>query len=164
MDKSCANCKNINLSIKECREDLGCIDFSKWVDAKKDNDVSCVCLNCANEISNDGDNTNCVDCEDYSKFKTIYIKTSLNKFEEYGRDLGKLVDRKQAAYGDSFGNAGKILKVLYPKGVSVEQYDDFLAITRIIDKMFRIATDKDALCENPFKDIAGYGLLGSVKK
>jgi hypothetical protein len=35
-----------------------------------------------------------------------------------------------------------------------------LAITRIVDKLFRIATKKDALGENPFKDIAGYGILG----
>ena len=35
-----------------------------------------------------------------------------------------------------------------------------LAITRIVDKLFRIATKKDAFGENPFKDIAGYGILG----
>ncbi len=35
-----------------------------------------------------------------------------------------------------------------------------LAITRIIDKLFRIATKKDAFGESPFKDIAGYGILG----
>lgn len=35
-----------------------------------------------------------------------------------------------------------------------------LAITRIVDKLFRIATDKDAFGESPFKDIAGYGILG----
>ena len=35
-----------------------------------------------------------------------------------------------------------------------------LAMTRIIDKLFRIATHKDAFGESPFKDIAGYGILG----
>jgi hypothetical protein len=35
-----------------------------------------------------------------------------------------------------------------------------LAITRILDKLFRIATRKDAFGESPFKDIAGYGILG----
>ena len=35
-----------------------------------------------------------------------------------------------------------------------------LAITRIVDKLFRIATKKDAFGESPFKDIAGYGILG----
>ena len=57
-------------------------------------------------------------------------------------------------------NLIKILKILYPDGIEPSQYRDMLAITRIIDKLFRIATDKDALGENPFKDIAGYGILG----
>jgi hypothetical protein len=39
-----------------------------------------------------------------------------------------------------------------------------LAVTRIVDKLFRIATDKDAFGENPFKDIAGYGILGINNK
>jgi hypothetical protein len=29
-----------------------------------------------------------------------------------------------------------------------------------IGKLFRIATKKDAFGESPFKDIAGYGILG----
>ncbi|MDY6910769.1 MAG: hypothetical protein SVM79_00180 [Chloroflexota bacterium] len=80
-----------------------------------------------------------------------------------GADLGKLVDKKQAAYGDSFGNAGKMLAVLYPDGICPEQFDDMLTIVRIIDKLFRIANDKGAFCENPYQDIAGYGLLGMGK-
>ena len=35
-----------------------------------------------------------------------------------------------------------------------------LAITRIVDKLFRIASQKEAFDESPFKDIAGYGILG----
>ncbi|MBW2598588.1 MAG: hypothetical protein JRC60_00445 [Deltaproteobacteria bacterium] len=38
-----------------------------------------------------------------------------------------------------------------------------MAVTRIIDKLFRIATDKDALGESPYHDIAGYGILGAMK-
>ena len=49
---------------------------------------------------------------------------------------------------------------MYPKGIQPEQYKDMLAITRIADKLFRIATKKDAFGESPFKDIAGYGILG----
>lgn len=84
----------------------------------------------------------------------------MKNYQQLGSDLGKLVDEKQAAYGDSFGNAGKILAALYPNGVRPDQMDDMLAIVRIVDKMFRIANQKDAFNENPFKDIAGYGLLG----
>ena len=35
-----------------------------------------------------------------------------------------------------------------------------LGITRVIDKLFRIANRKEAFGENPWEDIAGYGLLG----
>jgi hypothetical protein len=81
-------------------------------------------------------------------------------FEKIGTNIGKLVDQKNAAYGSSFKKSEQILKVLYPEGIKPEQYGDMLAITRIVDKLFRIATKKDALGENPFKDIAGYGILG----
>ena len=82
------------------------------------------------------------------------------KFEKIGTDIGKLVDEKNTAYGSSFEKSEQILKVLYPEGIKPDQYKDMLAITRIVDKLFRIATKKDAFGENPFKDIAGYGILG----
>jgi ribosome biogenesis protein Nip4 len=91
--------------------------------------------------------------------KNIFSEV-LMKFEKVGSEIGKLVDEKNAAYGSSFEKSEKILKVLYPNGIKPEQYKDMLAITRIVDKLFRIATDKDAFGESPFKDIAGYGILG----
>lgn len=84
-------------------------------------------------------------------------------FEEIGREIGRLVEEKQLAYGDAFGRAGEVLRQLYPDGIQLEQYDDMLAVTRIVDKLFRIATDRDALGESPFRDIAGYGLLGTAR-
>jgi len=85
----------------------------------------------------------------------------MGKYENIGADLGALVDEKQAAYGDSFGKAGEIMKVLYPQGIKPDEFRDVLAVIRIIDKLFRIANNKNYGGENPFKDIAGYGLLGS---
>ena len=82
------------------------------------------------------------------------------KFEKIATEIGKLVEEKNLAYGSSFLKSEKILKILYPDGIRPDQYKDMLAITRIIDKLFRIATQKDAFGENPFKDIAGYGILG----
>jgi hypothetical protein len=52
------------------------------------------------------------------------------------------------------------LSVLYPSGIKPEQYTDALAIIRVIDKLFRIANNKDAFAESPWRDIAGYALLG----
>lgn len=83
-----------------------------------------------------------------------YIKTA--------NDLGKLVEEKQQAYGDSFTKSEEIIKILFPNGVKPENYRDLLTITRIIDKLFRIATRKNAFGESPYRDIAGYALLGLV--
>ncbi len=74
-------------------------------------------------------------------------------------EIAATVERKQAAYGDSFGEAGAVIAILYPSGIPVEAYGDALAIVRVVDKLFRIATDRDALGESPWRDIAGYALL-----
>jgi len=87
----------------------------------------------------------------------------MSDYEDAGRDIGKLVASKQKAYGDSFGRSYLILEVLYPNGISIEQYPDALTIIRIIDKLFRIANWKDAFNENPYGDLTGYGLLGYVR-
>lgn len=81
-------------------------------------------------------------------------------YEELGRSVGALVDTKNKAYGSAFDDAGSFLKLLYPDGIQPKQYGDALALVRIFDKMKRIATDRDALGESPYRDIAGYGLLG----
>ena len=80
------------------------------------------------------------------------------------RQLGELCAEKNAAYGDSFFQSGELLKLLYPDGVNVDQYQDLLAIARILDKLFRIARHKNAFDESPYRDIAGYGILGAVKE
>jgi hypothetical protein len=89
------------------------------------------------------------------------------KFKEMGQALGELVESKQVQYGDSAGRAGRIIEILYPDGIKPYQYDDALLMVRVLDKLSRIAqrgTDgKDLGGESPWKDIAGYGLLGAVK-
>ena len=81
-------------------------------------------------------------------------------FADLGLEVGNLVAKKNKAYGDSAGTAGEMLKLLWPNGVPVEQYNDMLLLVRVWDKMKRIATDKTALGEDPWADITGYGLLG----
>lgn len=82
-------------------------------------------------------------------------------------ELGKLVEEKQVAYGDSAGRAGKIIAILYPTGIRLDQYDDALLIVRILDKLSRISQRRpdgqDRMGESPFRDIAGYGILGAAK-
>lgn len=92
------------------------------------------------------------------------VKDHENKYESAGADIGRLVQTKQKAYGDSFGKSGAILRILYPDGIAPEQYDDMLATIRVIDKLFRIATDRDALGEDPWRDVTGYGILAVVRR
>jgi hypothetical protein len=84
----------------------------------------------------------------------------MKDYEKIANEIGKLVQEKNEAYGDSFGEACKILDVLYPGGINPSQYRDALAITRVIDKLFRLANKKDAFGESPWRDICGYAILG----
>ena len=81
-------------------------------------------------------------------------------FEKIAAEIGSLVQEKNEAYGDSFGQSSRILEVLYPDGIRPEQFRDALAITRVIDKLFRLANKKDAFGESPWRDICGYAVLG----
>tara|TARA_R110000824_G_scaffold220429_2_gene407585 strand:+ start:546 stop:857 length:312 start_codon:yes stop_codon:yes gene_type:complete len=81
-------------------------------------------------------------------------------YTNIGASIGHLVEEKNKSYGSSFEKSKEILKILYPDGVRPAQYQDMLAVTRVVDKLFRIANKKDAFGENPWQDIAGYGILG----
>jgi len=88
------------------------------------------------------------------------MKTKNKLYETIGTEIGTLVQEKNEAYGDSFGQACRILEVLYPLGIQPSQYRDALAVTRVIDKLFRLANKKDAFGESPWRDICGYAILG----
>lgn len=84
---------------------------------------------------------------------------SAEKFRTIAGNVANLVIEKQAAYGDSFSKSGDIMRILYPKGISTEQLSDALTVVRVLDKLFRIATKKDAFGESPWQDVMGYALL-----
>lgn len=86
----------------------------------------------------------------------------MSDYVKIASDIGKLVAAKQQAYGDSFNKSEQIINILFPDGIKPENYKDLLTITRIIDKLFRIATKKSAFDESPYRDIAGYALLGLI--
>lgn len=89
------------------------------------------------------------------------MKTS--PYPELAAEVANLVTEKERAYGSSFYKAGAIMRILYPNGVSPDQLDDALTIVRMLDKMFRIATDRDALGESPWQDLCGYSLLALAR-
>jgi hypothetical protein len=84
-------------------------------------------------------------------------------FERIASEVGRLVTEKNEAYGDSAATSGKALELLYPDGLKPEAYGDALLLVRIWDKLKRIATRKNYAGESPYRDIAGYGLLGAAK-
>lgn len=84
-------------------------------------------------------------------------------FESLGQRIGALVDTKNRQYGDSTNKTGQILAILYPDGVKPEQYHDMMLITRILDKLNRIANGNQGE-ENAFQDLAGYSLLGMKER
>lgn len=81
---------------------------------------------------------------------------------EAAERLGQLVAEKNLAYGDSVTASNAIMLELYPGGIQPEQYMDALLVIRIVDKLKRISNAKGAFDEDPFMDIAGYGLRGMV--
>ena len=88
--------------------------------------------------------------------------------QQIATQIAELVDSKQQAYGNAFEKVTEILKVLYPQGVPVYKYQDFLTVVRILDKICRIsslpANGKDSMGEEPWKDIMGYALLAIENK
>lgn len=83
----------------------------------------------------------------------------VSRFVAIAHEVAELVEQKNRAYGSSFATAGPMLRLLYPDGVPPEKYADALLLVRLWDKMMRIATDRDALGEDPWRDILGYAIL-----
>lgn len=82
-------------------------------------------------------------------------------YEELAVSIGRMTDEKSRQYGDSAQRAEAIMKVLYPNGVPVNAFKNALLVIRICDKLCRIATAAEGDNEDAWRDIAGYGLIGS---
>lgn len=80
----------------------------------------------------------------------IYINIAL--------EIGKLVQEKNAQYGDSVNNTEEFLNILFPNGIDPENYKNIGVIVRVWDKLKRIANGNKGK-ENAWQDIAGYGIL-----
>jgi len=81
----------------------------------------------------------------------------MKTYEQIGADLVELLEEKRKAYGDGFDGVPKMLEVLYPNGISPENYKNLLTLTRILDKIYRISNNDKS--EDPWLDIAGYCFL-----
>jgi hypothetical protein len=83
------------------------------------------------------------------------------RFETLGAEIGALTDDKNAAYGDSLRKCADILRIIYPNGIGPADYLDAGIMIRILDKFSRIANDKGAFSENPWRDCVGYCVLAT---
>ena len=122
-----------------------------------------VCANCLFVgYSTEGEKycSNLNTCVDFSKWRPGELVNETSKYERIGTEAGKLVAEKNLAYGDAFSKTGDFMRLLYPDGIKPGQYKDALCLVRMFDKMVRIATDKDAFGESPFRDLCGYSILG----
>ncbi len=87
----------------------------------------------------------------------------MNKFEKIASDLSTILSMKNEAYGNAFDKTTQILMLLYPNGITVNQYKDVHVIVRMLDKLSRIARDNDPMGESPYMDIAGYSILALAR-
>lgn len=86
-----------------------------------------------------------------------------SEFEVVAREVGELTTQKNSAYGDAVRKTEEILRIMYPDGVPSYKIGDMLLLVRILDKMIRISCgDPAAFDESPYRDIAGYGVLGAA--
>ncbi|GAA4879518.1 hypothetical protein GCM10023310_69620 [Paenibacillus vulneris] len=91
-------------------------------------------------------------------------------FETLATDIGKLVDKKQIAYGNSVDKTYRLMQIYLEKWRNEDNtytipeslIKHILLQVRIIDKQNRIFNNPaaDLMQENCYLDITGYGLLG----
>ena len=90
------------------------------------------------------------------------MTSPIGEFSEEALRLTDMLIKKHQQYGESYKQSGQVLKLLYPNGIKPEQYGDMLAVTRIVDKLFRIAVGRSDDVEN-WRDVAGYGLIMKMR-
>lgn len=91
------------------------------------------------------------------------MRPVIKQFDRIAAEVAAVTADKDRKYGEAFEKCGEFLRLLYPAGLAPHQYGDALALVRIFDKAMRIATDKDAYEESPYRDLCGYALLGAER-
>lgn len=77
--------------------------------------------------------------------------------------LGRMVGAKNASYNDSYNRTDELLHLLFPEGISSDQYHLIPPVVRWFDKTNRLISNPNAYGESPRFDQVGYSLLDLVK-
>lgn len=79
-----------------------------------------------------------------------------------GIQLGEMLADKNERYGSAFMRVPEMLKLYFPDGIRPDQYGDVAMFIWIFEKKARIAAcPVRGDVEDPYIDIAGFGVLGS---
>lgn len=99
---------------------------------------------------------------DWGQIPTVPFE---QKLRMAGDEISTLVVEKNRAYGNSVNKTVDQLRSLFPCGIHPDKYVDLLLMVRVLDKFNRLADgDAAAFGENPWRDIAGYGIIGMAQK
>ena len=72
-------------------------------------------------------------------------------------------EKKEAEYGNSYMKVANMLEILYPNGISIDNFNDFLSISKILEKIARLSSDGNVNNLDIYRDVAGYALIGIMK-
>lgn len=182
-NKGCPNCGSHDLNrrdktISVSEKDAKAPPFELEMYPEKSQPIIQVCPYCSTEhqftCSMDIFKCSCGKTVKMSDFQTIQAKEGkiyfLNQkqiieesnFEKIGKEIGQLLNKKNKDYGNAFIDVAEFMKLMFPQGIPPDKYIHALVLTRIFDKMKRIVNvKKEEDVENPYEDIAGYGILMS---
>lgn len=100
-------------------------------------------------------------------------RRKVNNYEKIAQEIGKLVEQKQRAYGNSVDVTEELFQVWLKRyqnkdntyTIPSELLSHLLLMVRMVDKINRIVTNPkgDLMGENPYSDLVGYSLIGVGK-
>jgi hypothetical protein len=90
--------------------------------------------------------------------------TNRNIYEHEAQKIASIVIEKRQAYGKkSLEQVEAIISILYPTGITSQDYPKVLTIIRLLDKITRLTTANKEDKEDAWTDIAGYALRTIVR-
>jgi len=86
--------------------------------------------------------------------------------KDFFQKLEDVFNKKSEEYGDTDLKVGKMMDILYPEGITLEQYGDFLFSLKILEKISRLSSKNisEEAKTDLMQDLAGYGILGTYNK